>query len=115
MSFLDKQPAILQWMSESIVIPYVSPVDYKMHRYFVDFAVVYKTKDGIIQKALIEVKPNKERHPPKKTKNQQRFLQESETFAVNQAKWKAADAWCKERGISFLVFDEFDLGLKPRK
>lgn len=115
MKYLDANPSVTQWASESIVIPYLSPVDGRMHRYFVDFAMVYKRRDGSTHKALIEVKPNKERKPPRQNKNQQRFLTECETYAVNQAKWKTADAWCKERGITFMVLDEYDLGIKQRK
>lgn len=115
MQYLDSNPAIKVWMSESIVIKYISPADQRWHRYFVDFAIIYQKSDGTHEKALIEIKPNKERKPPRKNvKNPQRFLQEMETYEINQAKWKFAEQWCKERGIKFMVLDEYDIGLKQR-
>ena len=37
MIYCDKSPAILEWSSEEYVIPYVSPLDKRVHRYFPDF------------------------------------------------------------------------------
>lgn len=111
--FLDLNPAILKWMSESIVVPYISPVDNKVHRYFTDFAVQYKTKSGLVKNVVIEVKPAAQTKPPKKQgKKKERFLQEIITYEINQAKWAAADAWCKQRNMEFWVLTEHDLGIK---
>lgn len=115
MRFLDSTPTILQWMSESIVIPYLSPLDGRVHRYFTDFAVTFRTRSGDVKKALIEVKPDSQtRFPESRGKKKERFLQEVETYTVNQAKWEAADKWCKDRGIEFWVLTEYDIGLKKR-
>lgn len=110
--YLDKNPSILQWASESVVIPYLSPIDSKIHRYFVDFAIKYKTRSGEIKKALIEVKPESQCNPPKMKNNKKRYLDEVVTYEVNQAKWKTAEAWCKERNLDFIVLTEKDLGIK---
>ena len=36
---LDEDPNVISWGSEEIIIPYRSPIDNKIHRYFVDFIV----------------------------------------------------------------------------
>ncbi|UTS51953.1 hypothetical protein [Synechococcus phage BUCT-ZZ01] len=98
------------------MIPYQSPVDHKIHRYFVDFLVMYKTKSGHIKKALIEVKPHKQRFMPQTPKvRNARYLNEVTTYLVNQAKWAAATKWCEQREIEFWVLDEYDLGIAKRK
>ena len=33
-------------------------------------------------------------------------------YAKNQAKWEAADEWCKDRGYEFKVFTEKELGIR---
>ena len=45
MRYLDKHPHVTRWNSEEIIIPYRSPIDGKMHRYFPDF-YVEKTYHG---------------------------------------------------------------------
>ena len=111
--FMDDNPGVLFWNSEEIEIPYYSSIDNKMHRYFPDVLAKMKTKSGIDKTYLIEVKPAKERFPPT-TKNKKQFITEMCTYTVNQAKWKAAEEFCKSRGIEFLIVDEFDLGIKKR-
>ncbi|SVE28479.1 uncharacterized protein METZ01_LOCUS481333, partial [marine metagenome] len=60
MKYLDRQPEVLQWNSEEIIIPYKSPIDGKWHRYYPDFWV--RTSKG---ESLIEIKPKKQTKPPK--------------------------------------------------
>jgi hypothetical protein len=108
MMYLDNHPDVLQWNSEEIVIPYRSPVDGRMHRYFPDFLV--KTKNVTM---IIEIKPKKQTTPPKKPKKVSRqYLNEVMTWGVNEAKWKAADEYCKDRQWQFRVFTEDHLGIK---
>ena len=114
MSFLDENVNVLMWASEEFSIKYVSPIDMKEHKYFCDFLAKMKLRDGSIKTYLLEVKPNKERSIPT-TKNKKQFLAEMQTYLVNQAKWAAAEAFCKVKNITFLVLDEFDLGIKKRK
>ena len=40
------------------------------------------------------------------------YITEVKTYAVNQAKWKAADEWCKDRRIEFKIITEDELGIK---
>ena len=64
MRWMDNNNNVLNWTSETIVIPYISPKDGKMHRYFTDLSCEMKMKDGSIKKLLIEVKPEKQTLPP---------------------------------------------------
>ena len=34
MTYLDAHPDVLEWSSEEFCIPYVSPIDGRIHRYF---------------------------------------------------------------------------------
>lgn len=108
MVMCDNNPHILEWSSESIVIPYISPVDGKAHRYFMDFWMKVKQHDGSSKVFLIEVKPKSQTKPPKRTNNKKEdvFLTEVRTYSVNQAKWKAAREYCKSRGWEFKVWTE---------
>ena len=82
MKYLDRQPGVLQWNSEEIIIPYKSPIDGKWHRYYPDFWV--KTSKG---ESIIEIKPKKQTKPPKENpKHRRRYLREVKTFVVNEAK-----------------------------
>jgi hypothetical protein len=106
--YLDNNSNVITWGSESIVIPYESPADGKIHRYFVDLVAALKSKDGTIKKLLIEVKPEKQTRPPTITPNkkQKTMLYEKYQFAVNLAKWEAAKAWCKTKGYVFIILNE---------
>jgi hypothetical protein len=111
MKYLDDNPAVIWWASEELPIPYVSPVDNRVHRYFPDFIVRTKRKDGSEQTSIIEVKPYKQTMMPTQKRKTQRYLAEVATYAVNQAKWKAADLFCKEHGWHFQLVTEKELGL----
>jgi len=107
MNWLDKNPEILQWSSEELVIPYKSPVDGKFHRYFPDFTV--KTKNKTL---VIEIKPEREKKEPKpRSRITKQYIQEVATYGINQAKWKAATEYCLDRGWEFKVLTEKDLGI----
>ncbi len=111
MLFFDRNKDILKWGSEEIIIPYRSPLDNKVHRYFVDFVIKVKTADGKHETHLIEVKPFKQTKPPvvqkRKTK---RYVNEVTTYLVNEAKWKAASEYCKDRLWKFQIITENELG-----
>ena len=113
MSFLDKHPDVIQWQSEEVVIPYRSPVDGRIHRYFPDFLIKKKNIDGKIETVLIEVKPDAQTRPPvKQSKITKRYITEVMTWGVNEAKWKAANEYCLDRGWSFKIFTEKHLNIK---
>lgn len=108
MRYLDNNPNILTWGSESVVVPYQSPVDGKIHRYFVDLVAALKSKDGKIKKLLIEVKPERQTRPPEisSRKKQKTMLYEKYQWALNQAKWDAARAWANSKGYIFIILNE---------
>lgn len=107
MVYCDNNPAIIEWGSEEVIIPYKSPLDQKIHRYFPDFYIKYVNSRGQSIRELIEVKPKKQCSPPKQPKRQTRkYLQECATFMINQAKWKAAEEFCKDRRMGFRILTE---------
>lgn len=112
MLWLDKHPDVLKWSSEEFFIPYLSPIDGKVHRYYPDFKVKQRNKDGIIETVVVEVKPEKQTKEPvvqkRKTKS---YLTEVYTWGVNQAKWKAAKNYCADRQWKFQILTEHDLGI----
>ena len=113
MKFLDEHSGVLEYGSEEIIIPYVSPVDGKPHRYFPDFYIKVQESTGLIKKYLIEIKPQRQTTPPPKPQRQtQGYIREAYEYARNQAKWEAAREWCKDRGYEFKVLTEEELGIK---
>jgi hypothetical protein len=101
----DSNPSVLKYGSEEFVVKYMSPVDMREHRYFVDFVIMVKTRSGEIKKYAVEIKPEAQTLPPV-TKNKKRLLTETMTYAVNQAKWAAADKVCRKIGMEFIVLTE---------
>ena len=113
MRYLDEHKDVIRWCSEEIVIPYRSPIDGKIHRYFPDFLVTKINSQGLQETALIEVKPKSQTQPPKRQqKITKRYLTEVKTWGVNEAKWCAATEYCKDRGWQFHIFTEKELGIK---
>lgn len=114
MLYLDSRQEVISWGSEEIIIPYRSPIDNKIHRYFPDFIVTKINKEGRKETEIIEVKPHRQTIPPKKVKgkSQKSFLNEVYTWGINEAKWKAANEYCKDRGWTFHIFTEKELGIK---
>lgn len=116
MQSLDDNLNVIRWASEEVVIPYRSPVDNKIHRYFVDFYVEAIGRDGETRIMLLEVKPKDQTQEPKKPKRTtKRFITEVMTYGVNQAKWKAAEEYCKSKGWEFQILTEQELFGKKSK
>jgi hypothetical protein len=112
MNWLDKNPSIVSWASEEVVIPYVSPVDGRWHRYFPDFVVKVKDKNGTLKTLMLEVKPKKQtQEPVPQRRVTKRYITEVTTWGVNQAKWKAATEYCLDRNWEFKLITEDHLGL----
>ena len=112
MNWLDLSDNVVYWSSEELVIKYYSPVDNKIHRYFPDFIVKIKKRDGKVMTHVIEVKPEYQTKQPTQKKKTKRFIEESITYVVNQSKWKAAEEFCKDRGWVFQVLTEKHLGIQ---
>lgn len=113
MSYIDDHTDVIEWGSEEFSIPYRSPIDGKIHRYFPDFFVKKKTPHGTTECVVVEIKPFKETKPPKvQSKPTKQYLREVYTWGINEAKWKAATEYCKDRMWKFIIMTEYDLGIK---
>ena len=112
MVYCDKNQNILEWASEEIAIPYRSPIDNRVHRYFPDFYMKVKETNGKIKNYVIEVKPAKQTKPPVKPKRQTKgYIREAYEYAKNQAKWKMEKEYCADRQWVFKVVTEKELGI----
>ena len=110
MIYCDTNENILEWGSEELALPYRSPIDNKIHRYFPDFYIKVKESNGSIKKYLIEIKPKKQTIEPQVQKRKTKgYIYEVYEYAKNQAKWKAAEEWCADRGYEFKVLTEDNL------
>jgi len=110
MEWLDTNINVIRWGSEEVIIPYVSPIDNKVHRYYTDFYVEAVGRDGETRKMLLEVKPKAQTQEPKKqSRKTKRYITEVMTYGVNQAKWKAAEDFCRSRGWEFRLITETEL------
>jgi hypothetical protein len=113
MQYCDLTESVNEWRSEEFFIPYISPIDNKVHRYFPDFFVKYKDKNGVGRTLVVEIKPQKdlnmpEQNPKRKTKS---WAYKVKTWAINQAKWKAAKEFCSDRKWEFRILTEKELGI----
>jgi hypothetical protein len=104
MNICDQHPNIMQWSSESVNIPYYDPITGKKRNYIPDFLIMYKDKDGVTKREMIEIKPMRQTMI-------EAAKSKSDKLAIinNQAKWKAATAWCLDRGLTFRVITEHHL------
>jgi hypothetical protein len=113
MSYLDTHKDIEQWSSEEFSIPYRSPIDGRVHRYFPDFLVKKINTTGIEETVVIEIKPAKETGPPVvKKRPTKQYLEEVYKWGVNSAKWEAARKFCADRKWKFMIMTEHELGIK---
>jgi len=113
MVYCDTNNKILEWGSEEIIIPYLSPWDGRVHRYFPDFYIKVKQSNGTLKKFIIEVKPKKQTKPPKPvTRKTKRFINEVKTWGINEAKWKYATEWCNNNDMEFKILTEDHLNIK---
>jgi hypothetical protein len=127
MKYLDENTNVLSWSADGlganceptkksgIAIPYISPVDNKVHRYYVDFYAEIRTITGV-QTFLLEVKPQKEVVEPKKPKTvTKRYITEVMKYGINQAKWTSAEDYCRIKGWQFRVLTEAEIFGKKNK
>ena len=108
MVYCDKNDAIIEWGSEEVIVPYLSPMDGKIHRYFPDFYMKVRQADGSTKKFIVEVKPKSQCKQPVKNPKRRttKWFNEVKTFAINQAKWKSAREFCEDKGMEFKIFTE---------
>lgn len=117
MKFLDENENILEWSSEETIIPYISPKDGRLHRYYPDFYVKRKDINDKIRCCLIEVKPKKQTLKPiilkdeKNKKKRKKLLKEAMLYQINNSKWDAAKKFCEKKDWDFIIMTEDDLKL----
>jgi hypothetical protein len=112
MAYLDDHPNVIQWSSEEFSIPYRSPIDNKVHRYFPDFWVKQNI-NGKMEILVLEVKPRAQTIAPiPQKKATRRYITEVKTWGINSSKWKAAEEYCLDRKWKFMIIDEYNLGLQ---
>jgi hypothetical protein len=114
MQYCDLTESVNSWKSEEFWIPYRSPLDGKTHRYFPDFFLKYKDKDGKMRNLVVEVKPAKDlkepqTNPSRRTKS---WAYSVKMWAINQAKFEAAKEWCADHNYEFRIFTEKELGIQ---
>lgn len=110
MSYFDMHKSVIWWQSEEKSIPYRSPIDGRIHRYFPDFLVHLINKEGKSETVMIEVKPfNQVKEPIVQKKASKKYIREVFTYGVNQAKWKAAEEYCKDKGWKFEIMTEQEI------
>lgn len=113
MRYLDNEKNVLEWASEELIIPYRSPIDGRVHRYFPDFWVKKINRGGKTDTVVVEIKPFHETvEPTAQKKLTKKYLYEVKTWGVNSSKWKAANKYCEDRGWDFMILTEKELGLK---
>lgn len=113
MGFLDNHPDVLQWASEEVIVPYKSPIDGKWHRYFPDFIVKKRNREGVVETLMVEIKPAAQTiEPVKRATINKAYINEVMTYGVNQAKWTAAREFCADRKWKFQILTEKELNIK---
>ena len=105
MRMLDEHPGVQNWASESIQIPYRDPLTGRHTIYVPDFFVVYVDKNGAKHAEVVEVKPASQTFK----ENVGKSAYNQEQYVKNMAKWEAAQAWCKQQGITFRIVNEGDI------
>lgn len=106
--WLDENPKVVRWGSETVIVPYLSEVDNKIHRYFTDLVIEFTNGEVF----LVEIKPESQTKPPKKSKTgkqTRRYLKESMTYIKNKSKWSAAREYANKRGWKFFIWTEKEL------
>ena len=114
MIYCDTNNSILEWGSEEVIIPYLSPWDGRVHRYFPDFYIKVREHNKTTKKYIIEIKPKKQCKPPVATpkRKTKKWFGEVKTWGINEAKWKYATKWCENNGMEFKILNEDHLNIR---
>ena len=115
LNWCDTNPNVIGYSSEETIIPYISPLDGRRHRYFVDAKITVADENNNKKTYLVEIKPHAQTIQPNDSKRKtKKFITEVSTWYVNSAKWVAAREYCMARGWTFMLVTEYELGLKKR-
>ena len=105
MRFCDEHPSVSKWASEAVKIPYRNPFTGKYTVYVPDFFIAYVDAKGKQHAELIEVKPVNQTNMEGAGRNKRNQAH----VVLNQAKWTAANAYCKQNNIKFRIVTENDI------
>jgi len=108
--YMDHNANVIEWSSETLIIPYLFTLDGKVHKYYPDIVCKMNTRNGI-KTFILEVKPEKQTAEPIKPKNRSldrkaRYEKEMFTYVKNTDKWKAANDYCSKNGLEFMLITE---------
>lgn len=118
MKYCDENSNVLEWSSEEVRVPYISPIDNKRHLYFVDFLMKVRNKQNRIETYLVEIKPKKQTEKPLMEEGKKMTSAKKKqliTYLINKSKWDAAMNYCENKGWKFVILTEKTLFKKPNK
>ena len=105
--------SIISWASEEFSIPYVSPKDNRVHKYYPDYLIKVKEKNDKIKTYVVEVKPYKQTRPPKpKVAKQNHILLSVLPMQSIKQSGKLQNEFCEDHRIEFKVVTEKELGIR---
>lgn len=113
MVYFDTHQDVIEWSSEELAIPYISPLDNRYHRYFPDFVIKVRDRTGKIDVIMVEVKPyNQTQQPTVQSRRTKKYITEVKNWAINSRKWEAAREYCADRKWKFIILTEHELKIK---
>lgn len=120
-SWCDHNKQVIKWGSECVNIPYTWQG--KTHIYHTDFFVLLTDKNNEVRKFIVEIKPHgqgpfknkkgqiSKPQPPKNrtAKALKRYIYEIQQWEKNAAKWAAAQSYCAQHKLEFVILSKEDL------
>ena len=95
--YCDYNQNIKYWSTEPFSIKYYNPIKNKICNYYVDFWMLLGDT-----KYLVEIKPYSQTIEPKTT-------YDALTYKINKSKWQAANKFCQENNMKFIILTEKQL------
>ena len=109
----DMNNSIVSWASEEFSIPYVSPKDNRVHKYYPDYLIKVKEKNDMIKTYVVEVKPYKQTMPPKPRSRKTKSYSNRVCYLCSQSgKVESCKRICEDHRIEFKVVTEKELGIR---
>jgi len=104
--FCDQNENIIKWSFEEVIVPYTHPLDGKQHNYFPDFIIQFKNVEGL-KTWMVEIKPKKQTYLKENASKKEKI-----TWAINKAKWEAAQKYCEKNKMEFKIITEKEIFAK---
>ena len=101
--FCDENSNIIKWSFEELPVPYMNPLDQKIHNYYPDFLIKFNV-NGTTKSWMLEVKPKKQTILKENASKKEKI-----TWIINNAKWKAADKYCRANKMEFRIITENEI------